>query len=94
MSGNPENPNVNVSHLILSSRPSESIKLSFVWHYGTIRIEDAIPTEKHPQATFLTQKPLLSDMPQLSIITITLSRWERAKAICIRFFFPRSQSVL
>jgi hypothetical protein len=54
LSGNPGNPNVNVLHLILSSRPSESIKLSFVLRYGIVSIENAIPTEKHPHATFLT----------------------------------------
>jgi hypothetical protein len=42
MSGNPENPNGNVSHFILAFRPSESIRLSFVWRYGIIRIENAI----------------------------------------------------
>jgi hypothetical protein len=52
VSGNPRNPNGNVTHLILTSRSSESTKLSFVWRYGIIGIEEAIPTEKHPQATF------------------------------------------
>ncbi|MGB7568108.1 MAG: hypothetical protein WBM07_09620, partial [Chitinivibrionales bacterium] len=56
MSGNPKNPNVNVTHLILLSRPNESIRLSFVWRYGIIRIENAILTEKYPQATFLSPK--------------------------------------
>jgi hypothetical protein len=56
LSGNPGNPNGNVSHLILSSRPSESIKLSFVWRYGIIRTENAIPMEKHPQLSFLNPK--------------------------------------
>jgi hypothetical protein len=46
-------PNVNAPHLILSSRPSESIMLSFILRYGILRIENAIPMEKHPQATFL-----------------------------------------
>jgi hypothetical protein len=38
------------------------------------RIEDAIPTEKHPQATFLTQNAMWSVMPQLSITTIKFTR--------------------
>jgi hypothetical protein len=56
VSGNPGNPNVNISHLILSSRPSESIKLSFVLPYGIVNIENAFPTEKYPQPSFLNPK--------------------------------------
>jgi hypothetical protein len=48
MSGNSGNSNGNVKHLILSSKPNESIKLSFAFVGKTIiPIEDAIPTEKH-----------------------------------------------
>jgi hypothetical protein len=39
-----------------------------------IRIENAIPTEKHPQATFLTPNAMWSVIPQLSIIMARLSR--------------------
>jgi hypothetical protein len=58
-------PNVNAPHLILSSRPSESIMPSFILRYGIIPIENAIPMEKHPHATFRNPKPLPSVMPRI-----------------------------
>jgi hypothetical protein len=56
VSGNPGNPNGNVSHFILASRLSESTKLSFVWRYSIIRIENTIPDGKASSTNFLNPK--------------------------------------
>jgi hypothetical protein len=84
VSGNPGNPNVNVSNLILSSRLSESIKLFFYWALWHHPHRELNPVCKTSSSNFPdTQNTFPFAMPQI-LSTTTSSAVRRPRRICLK----------